>query len=113
MSEGAESIERELKFPDVDLDALRGRLIECEAERITASALEENQLFDRNNELAESDSLLRLRMDSQGTWLTFKGPARFEDGVKVRVEHETKVDDAAQLDSLMDRAAYDEFVEGL
>ena len=111
MSEGAESIERELKFPDVDLDALRGRLIECEAERITASAFEENQLFDRNGELASSGALLRLRMDSQGTRLTFKGPARFEEGVKVRVEHETKVEDAAQLRALLESLGY-EIVRG-
>jgi adenylate cyclase class 2 len=107
MSEGAESIERELKFPDVDLDALRGRLIDCEAERVTASAFEENLLFDRNGELAGSDSLLRLRMDSQGTRLTYKGPPRFEDGVKVRVEHETRVGDAAQLRALLESLGYE------
>ena len=40
MSEREQTFERELKFPCGDLDALRSRLIELEAERVAPSSFE-------------------------------------------------------------------------
>ncbi len=106
MSGEADSQERELKFPCEGLDGLRDRLIELEAERLQPSAFEENLLFDRDGELQKSDSILRLRIDSHGTRLTFKGPATFEGDVKVRREHEIKVDGADQARALIESLGY-------
>ncbi len=88
-----QSVERELKFAAVEHDRLRDRLIEMEAERVVASSLEENLLFDRADELHSEGCVLRLRTESRGAWLTFKGPAEFEGRLKVRAEHETEVSD--------------------
>ncbi len=107
MNEGAESQERELKFPCEGLDGIRERLIELEAERLNASTFEENLMFDRNAELESSGSLLRLRVDAHGTRLTFKGPASFEGDVKVRLEHEVEVDDAEQARALIESLGYE------
>ncbi len=107
MGKGAPSQERELKFPCQGLDELRDRLIELEAERLKASAFEENLLFDRNRELERSGSLLRLRLDAHGCRLTFKGPAAFEGDVKVRAEHELKVDDPEQARALLESLGYE------
>ena len=109
MSEPEQSVERELKFPCGDLDALRSRLIELEAERAAPSAFEENLVFDRQGELTKRESILRLRSDSHGARLTFKGPPSFEGDVKVRVEHETRLDDAAALHRILESLGYKVF----
>ncbi len=106
MGKGAGSHERELKFPCQGLDELRERLIELEAERLKPSAFEENLLFDRDGELEKAGSLLRLRLDAHGTRLTFKGPATFEGDVKVRIEHEIKLDDPERARALLESLGY-------
>ena len=103
---GNEPLERELKFREVDLDRLRQRLGELEAERAGASAFEENLVFDRDGELAAGGRLLRLRTDAHGARLTYKGSAEFEEGVKVRTEHETRVGDAAVCRRLLESLGY-------
>ena len=99
-------LEKELKFPCDDLSSLREKLQESEAERIAASALEDNLIFDRDGELRTSGRLLRLRQDANGAHLTFKGPARYEDNVKIRVEEESRVDDAAVLHRILENLGY-------
>lgn len=102
MGEKAETIrERELKFVEVEHDRLRDRLIEMEAERLWSSSLEENWIYDRKGELEGRGCVLRLRGDSQGAWLTFKGPAEFDDATKVRDELETRIDDPEAMRSIL------------
>ena len=98
--------ERELKFPCGDLDAVRSRLVELEAERVSASAREDNLVFDREGELEARESLLRLRTDRNGSRLTFKGPARFEGSVKVRREDETEVEDPKAVRRILESLGY-------
>ncbi len=104
MSRGPE--ERELKFPSSDLEAMRERLRELEAERLAAAGLEDNRIFDRDGELAGRQCLLRLRTDRLGSRLTYKGPARFEGRVKVRVELETAVEAPEALEALLQALGY-------
>ncbi len=101
-----QSIERELKFSGVEHDRLRDRLIEMEAERVWASSLEENWIFDRKGELEAAGCVLRLRRDSRGAWMTYKGPARFEGRIKIRQEHETEVTDSEQARRLFESLGY-------
>jgi len=90
-------IERELKFAQVDLDALRSRLLEVEAERLGPAIFEENWLLDRDGELGDRYSVLRVRAEEgRGAVLTFKGPASFEGATKVRAELELRIEDAAK-----------------
>ncbi len=101
-----DSLERELKFADVELDRLRDRLLEVSAERAAAGTFEENWVFDREGELESSGRVLRLRRDGQAAYLTYKGPMRFEGHARVRVEHEVKVDDADAARALIEGLGY-------
>jgi adenylate cyclase class 2 len=100
------SVERELKFAQVEHDRLRDRLIELEAERVWTSALEENWVFDQSGVLEKKGCVLRLRRDPRGAWLTYKGPAAYEGRTKVRVEHETEVSEPDQTRDLLQSLGY-------
>ena len=88
--EGSE--ERELKFRCDDLSSLREHLIEDEAERISASTKETNWILDRDGALWDRGEVLRVRSQGADAHLTSKGPARFEEGTKIRNEREVGVD---------------------
>jgi adenylate cyclase class 2 len=101
-----ETVERELKFAQVEHATLRERLQELEAERERSAAFEDNWLFDRDGELEAAGCLLRLRSDARGARLTFKGPPRFEGTTKIRQEHETRVGDAGEARALLESLGY-------
>lgn len=96
-----DNLEREIKFPGVELDKLRDRLIELEAERKGPSAFEDNWILDRGNELMKEGKILRLRTDGGRARLTFKGPMRLEGNLKIRQEHEIEVENADQTKALL------------
>jgi len=104
---GEERVERELKFRCSDLNDLRDRLHEAEAERISASTLEDNLVFDRDGDLGSRGTLLRLRFDDNGARLTYKGPATFEDGVKIREERETAISDPEELRAVLEHLGFE------
>jgi adenylate cyclase class 2 len=95
--------EIEIKLPCDDLEALRERL------RAEGSALraprhdESNDLYDDpEGRLSKSGRALRLRRTSGGAILTFKGPARFRDGIKRREEREVRVSDAQEAEAILE-----------
>lgn len=98
--------ERELKLVLDDRAALRERLQSEGARRLHDENFEDNTLWDREGALRAAGCLLRLRRDGRGTRLTFKGPAAFEEGVKVRTEHETAVDDEDNLAAILAALGY-------
>jgi predicted adenylyl cyclase CyaB len=100
--------ERELKFAlhDQSLDDLRQRLAAAGAHATRPAARESNWVFDRRDELFGSSRLLRLRTDGAGCRLTFKGPPRFEENLKVRDEIEVTVDHADAMRDLLVRLGY-------
>ena len=98
--------ERELKFADVDHHDLRERLKSLEAEPQGPRRLEDNWVFDRDTELVDTGSILRLRVDRSGNWITFKGPASYEGSVKVRSEIETPVNDIDAMRGILDALGY-------
>jgi len=97
----AEIFERELKFPCDNLEGMRERLLTFEAERLAAGGAEENVIYDRKDRLQKRGEVLRLRRDRKGWWLTFKGAATFEDGVKVRLERQTEVENGDELHAIL------------
>jgi predicted adenylyl cyclase CyaB len=99
-------LEREVKFAGVELDRLRQRLAELEAERRAPPTFEDNWVLDRDGALASAGCLLRLRDDGRGAALTFKGPARFEGRTKVRPEHEMRVDDSEAARALFEALGF-------
>ena len=100
--------ERELKFAleGDTLDGVRRRLEAQGGVALRPAARECNWVFDRRDELFGSGRLLRLRSDSQGSRVTFKGPPRFEDGLKIRDEIEVAVGHAEQMRDLLVRLGY-------
>ena len=101
-----DGFEREIKFPGVELDRLRDRLTELEAERLRPGAFEDNWILDRGGELVSSGRILRLRADGQRARITFKGPMRLEGNLKVREEREIEVSDADEARSLFESLGY-------
>ena len=77
-----------------------------EAERLSAANSEDNWIYDRGDELRKNKNLLRLRIDKKGSRLTYKGAPRFENEVKVRTEHETEIDDADQIHSILESLGF-------
>ena len=106
MSTNSPPTERELKFAAADHDRLRGRLQELGGDCVAASAFEDNWVFDSGEALASSGKLLRIRRTRKGSKLTFKGPASFERGVKVRTEIETAINEPANLRSIFEELGY-------
>ena len=106
MSRSSDNYEREIKFPGVELEKLRERLIELEAERKGPTAFEDNWILDRDNELMKLGKILRLRTDGGRARLTFKGPMRLEGNLKIREEHEIEVENAEQATALLRNLGY-------
>jgi predicted adenylyl cyclase CyaB len=106
-SEKRDTVERELKFPCDNLEGMRERLQAFEAERLAAGGAEENLVYDRGGRLLEKREILRLRRDRSGWSLTFKGSPTYEDGVKIRSERETKVEDGDEVHAILLGLGYD------
>jgi predicted adenylyl cyclase CyaB len=101
------AIERELKSPCDNLEDMRERLLALEAERLAAGGVEENLVFDREGSLVQKRQILRLRRDRSGWSLTFKGSPSFEDGVKIRAERETKVENGEEVHAILEGLGYE------
>ncbi|MGH9381779.1 MAG: class IV adenylate cyclase [Thermoanaerobaculia bacterium] len=106
MSGKRDSIESELKFLVQGFGSVRERLVELEAERASASALEDNWVLDQDGVLAGADCLLRVRQDRNGARVTFKGPPSFQGHLKQREERECGIDDAEEMLALLERLGF-------
>lgn len=98
--------ERELKFPVKGLESVRERLSELEAERRAPTSFEDNWVLDREGELLAEGCVLRLRSDSHGAHITFKGPGTFDGTTKVRKEVEIGVDNVETARALLEALGY-------
>jgi adenylate cyclase class 2 len=100
---GSKSLEEiEVKLPCKDLVHLRGALVARGATLEAPLHDETNDLYDDpKRRLAEGGAALRLRRARGRTILTFKGPARFSGGIKIREERETAVEDAGQIEAIL------------
>lgn len=101
-----DNLEREIKFPGAELEKLRERLLDLEAERVGPPAFEDNWILDRGSELIDSGRILRLRTDGGRARLTFKGPMRLEGNVKVREEREIEISGADEAMALFENLGY-------
>jgi adenylate cyclase class 2 len=94
--------EIEIKLPVQDLAAVREKLRAHGARQLTEPHSESNDLYDQvDGSVAKSGRVLRLRRTEHGATLTYKGPARFEDGAKTREERETAVSDPNEMESIL------------
>ena len=68
------------------------------------SHAESNDLFDTaDGRISRADSALRLRRTERESRLTFKGPARFDRGIKTREERETTVGNPVETEAILRR----------
>lgn len=104
MTGGARTEEVEVKLPAADLDAIRRRLREHNASLARARHEESNDLYDdAEGRLSRAGCALRVRRADGECRITFKGPARFEQGVKTREERETTVGEAGEIEAILQR----------
>ncbi len=94
--------EIEVKIPAPDLGAVRDRLREAGATLHAALHDETNDLYDdAARTLSGSGRTVRLRRAAGRAILTYKGAARFHDGIKTREEREVEVSDAVEAEAIL------------
>jgi adenylate cyclase class 2 len=99
--------EIEIKLPCPDPAAVRRRLEEQGARLLRERHDESNQLWaDPGGRIEREGSALRLRRTEGEALLTYKGPARFEGGVKRREEREVRVSDADEAAAILARLGF-------
>lgn len=99
---GKPSEEVEVKLPCPDLDAVRRRLQDQGASQLAPRHDEVNDLYDDGqHRLSARGAVLRLRRARGRAILTYKGQARFSEGVKTREERETDVSDPSELEAIL------------
>ena len=101
-----DTIEREIKLPYSDPDTARRDVLAAGASPLRPRRLQRDYLLDRETEtLQDRHCTLRVRVDGDRGFLTFKGPP--EPGpMKVREELETTVGDGALLIELCARLGF-------
>lgn len=94
--------EIEVKIPVESLSAVREKLQASGAALRAVAHAESNVLFDdAERRLSGSGRTVRLRRAAGRAILTYKGPARFQDGAKTREERETVVSDPEEAQAIL------------
>lgn len=103
----SESREIEVKLRFATADEARERLEKTGARLTRERIFEDNVLFEREHDpLQARGEALRLRRVGTRSVLTFKGPVDHAGPYKVRIEHETPVDDADATEALLESLGY-------
>ncbi len=98
--------EIEVKFYATDLGAIENQLVRLGAQLTQPRTLEVNLRYDTSDgDLARSFRVLRLRQDTAAR-LTFKGPARAQDGARIRQEIEMVVESFERARTLLEALGY-------
>jgi len=98
--------EIEVKFYVSNLRAIENQLVQLGAQLTQPRTLEVNLRFDTSDgELARSFRVLRLRQDTAAR-MTFKGPARAQDGARIRQEIEMEVENFERARTLLEALGY-------
>jgi adenylate cyclase class 2 len=102
-----EPTETEVKLPVASLETLRESLRRIGARLTRERHFEDNVLFDDGaGRLASAGAVLRLRRTSRESVLTYKGPRRVEDGIKVREERQTVVEMPDEIHAIFASLGY-------
>jgi adenylate cyclase class 2 len=98
--------EIEVKFYVNNLGAIENQLMQLGAQLTQPRTLEINLRYDTSDgELARSFRVLRLRRDTAAR-LTYKGPARAQDGARIRQEIEIEVESFERARTLLEALGY-------
>lgn len=102
-----EPTETEVKLRVASLEVTRETLTRLGARLIRDRHLEDNTLFDDDDEsLASAGAVLRLRRTPQRSVLTYKGPRRVIEGIRVREERETVVEEPGAVNAILTNLGY-------
>jgi adenylate cyclase class 2 len=102
-------LEIEIKLAIADLDGMGLRLAQGGFGVVHGQGPEISELWDRNGELREQGSALRLRRYAGGALLTWKG-ARLEDPrLKIRPELETALEDPEAMAGILAAIGFQPF----
>jgi adenylate cyclase class 2 len=94
--------EIEVKLPVASLADVREKLRAAGASGRTTAHEESNVLFDdAERRLSGSGRTIRLRRAAGRLILTYKGPARFQGGAKIREERETEVSNEEETRAIL------------
>jgi adenylate cyclase class 2 len=96
------ALEREIKLRFDSANEARERILALGATPLLGRRLQEDCLFDTDDErLRRQRSTLRVRSEGGKALLTFKGPA-IPAAIKIREEYETVVSDGAVLQTILE-----------
>jgi adenylate cyclase class 2 len=99
-------LEREVKLAFRDAEEARTAILAAGAEPLRARRLQEDCLLDtKDDQLFKRRCVLRVRMESGKTLLTFKGPVQ-ESSMKLREELETIVGDGLLLLRVLEQIGF-------
>jgi adenylate cyclase class 2 len=99
-------LEREVKLAFRDVEEARTAILAAGAEPLRARRLQEDCLLDtKDDQLFSRRCVLRVRMESGKTLLTFKGPVQ-ESSMKLREELETIVGDGLLLLRVLEQIGF-------
>jgi len=98
----ATPVETEVKLKAADAAAALHAIERSGAALVQERHLEDNLIFDDRGRFAGRGCYLRLRRTPHGGRLTWKGPRRVEEGMKVREEIELAVADAPALQQILE-----------
>lgn len=101
------AIETEIKYRlnKAQFEQVREDLKEFEAEFL-GEVFEENIIYSGES-LESINAVLRIRKIGETTILTFKKRLPSEAGIKHQIEHETKVEDADELEKIIDNLGFE------
>ncbi len=102
----AGSLEREIKLRFESVEAARGAVLGLDAALVRARRLQSDIILDtEDGRLSGARSALRVRLEPDRSYLTFKGPPQ-PSVMKVREELETRVDDGVVLLGMLERLGF-------
>ena len=94
--------EVEVKIPCEDHELARAALRASGAVLASPLHFESNDLYDDpGRNLSSQGRTVRLRRAAGRAILTYKGPARFQGGIKLREERETEVSNAEEAEGIL------------
>ena len=97
------ALEREIKLRFESAGQAREKILALGATPLLGRRLQEDVLFDTEDERLRRDrSTLRVRSEGGKALLTYKGPA-LPAAIKIREEYETVVADAATLQTILEQ----------
>ncbi len=102
----AGSLEREIKLRFDSVDAARAAVLALDAALVRARRLQSDIILDtEDGRLSGARSALRVRLEPERSFLTFKGPPQ-PSVMKLREELETRVDDGVLLLRMLERLGF-------